>query len=100
MIKAVKNTVPWIYVISDIKGKEIAGMFYEKKLKKKKKKEFRIEKLIKNQLNQLKSNQLKRTHQKSSKSNKCLGPLDVFLIMQFEFCFHSLVFSSFGILLK
>ena len=81
MIKAVKNTAPWIYVISDLKGKELAGMFYEKELQKKKKKDFIIEKQKKNQLNQLKSNQLKRTHQKSSKSNKCLGPLDVFLIM-------------------
>ena len=30
VIKKVKNTVPCTYVISDLKGKEIAGTFYEK----------------------------------------------------------------------
>ena len=34
VIKKVKNTVPWTYVISDIKGKEIVGTFYEKELQK------------------------------------------------------------------
>ena len=34
MINKVKNTVPWTYVISDLKGEEIAVMFYEKKQKK------------------------------------------------------------------
>ena len=33
--KKVKNTVPWTYVISDLKGKEIVGTFYEKELQKK-----------------------------------------------------------------
>ena len=47
MIKKVKNTVPWTYVISDLKGEEIIGMFYEKELQKTNQKEFRIEKLIK-----------------------------------------------------
>ena len=28
--KKIKNTVPWIYVISDLNGKEIVGSFYEK----------------------------------------------------------------------
>ena len=46
VIKEVKNTVLWTYVISDLKGKEIVGTFYEKELQKKKK-EFRVEKLIK-----------------------------------------------------
>ena len=31
MIKKVKNTVPWTYVISDLDGEEIIGRFYEKK---------------------------------------------------------------------
>ena len=31
MIKKVENTVPWTYVISDLKGEEIVLMFYEKK---------------------------------------------------------------------
>ena len=34
MIKKVKNTVPWTYVISDLKVKEIVGRFYEKELQK------------------------------------------------------------------
>ena len=29
-LKKVKNTVPLTYVISDLKGKEIVGTFYEK----------------------------------------------------------------------
>ena len=33
VIKKIKNTVPWRYVISDLKDEEIVGMFYEKKLK-------------------------------------------------------------------
>ena len=47
MIKKVKNTVPWTYVISDLKGQEIVGTVYENKLHKKIQKEFRIEKVIK-----------------------------------------------------
>ena len=38
VIKKVKNTVPWIYVISDLNGEEIVGTFYEKELQKKKNK--------------------------------------------------------------
>ena len=34
MIKKVKNTVWWIYVISDVESKEIVGMFYKKELQK------------------------------------------------------------------
>ena len=34
IIKKVKNTVPWTYVISDLKGEEIVGRFYEKELQK------------------------------------------------------------------
>ena len=30
VITKVQNTVPWTYVISDLKGKEIVGTFYEK----------------------------------------------------------------------
>ena len=32
VIKKVKNTVPWTYVISDLNGEEIVGTFYEKEL--------------------------------------------------------------------
>ena len=30
VIKKVKNTVPWTYVINDLNGEEIMGTFYEK----------------------------------------------------------------------
>ena len=32
VIKKVKNTVPWTYVISDLNDEEITGTFYEKEL--------------------------------------------------------------------
>ena len=32
VIKKIKNTVPWTYVINDINGEEITGTFYEKEL--------------------------------------------------------------------
>ena len=35
VIKKVKNTAPWTYIISDLKEEEIVGTFYEKKLQKK-----------------------------------------------------------------
>ena len=47
VIKNVKNTVPWTYVINDINGEEITGTFYEKELQKTNQEEFRIEKVIK-----------------------------------------------------
>ena len=43
MIKKIKNTVPWTYVISDLTGEETVGMFYEKELQKTNQKEFRVE---------------------------------------------------------
>ena len=47
MIKKIKNSVPWTYVINDLKNEEIIGIFYEKELQKANQKEFRIEKIIK-----------------------------------------------------
>ena len=47
VIKKVKNTVPWTYVINDLNDNEIIGTFYEKELQKTNQKEFRIEKIIK-----------------------------------------------------
>ena len=47
MIKKFKNTVPWTYAISDLKGEEIVATFYEKELQKTNQEEFRVEKLIK-----------------------------------------------------
>ena len=34
MIKNVKNTVPWTYVINDLNDDEIIGTFYEKEQQK------------------------------------------------------------------
>ena len=47
MIKKVKNTVLWTYVISDLNGEEFVLMFYKKQLQKTNQKEFRVEKVIK-----------------------------------------------------
>ena len=52
VIKKVKDTVTWSYVISDIKGEEIVGMFYEKHLQKTNQKELKVEKVIK-RINQM-----------------------------------------------
>ena len=46
VIKKVKNTVPWTYVINDLNDEEITGTFYEKELQKTTQEEFRIEKVI------------------------------------------------------
>ena len=42
VIKKVKNTVPWTYLTSDLKGEEIVERIYEKELQKKKKKLKRV----------------------------------------------------------
>ena len=47
VIKKIKDTVPWAYVIDDLNGEEITGTFYEKELQKTDQQEFRIEKVIK-----------------------------------------------------
>ena len=46
VIKKVKSTVLWTYVISDLKSEEIVGTFYEKELLKTNQKELRVEKVI------------------------------------------------------
>ena len=46
VVKKVRNTVPWTYVINDLNVEEILGTFYEKELQKTNQKEFRIEKVI------------------------------------------------------
>ena len=53
VIKKVKNTVPWTYVINDLNGKEIVGTFYQNELQKTDQKEFRIEKVVKRKGNKL-----------------------------------------------
>ena len=47
MIKKVKNTVLWTYIINDLNEEEIVETFYESKLQKANQKEFTIEKIIK-----------------------------------------------------
>ena len=47
VIKKVKNTVLWTYVIDDLNGEEIMGTLYEKELQKTNQEEFRIEQVIK-----------------------------------------------------
>ena len=53
IVKKIKSTVPWTYVISDLNGEEIVGSFYEKELQKTNQKEFWIEKVIKRKINKL-----------------------------------------------
>ena len=47
IIKKIKNTLPWIYVINDLKGEEIIRTFFENELQGTKQNEFRIKKVIK-----------------------------------------------------
>ena len=47
MIKKVKNTVPWAYVINDLNGEEVTGTFYKKELQRANQHEFEIGKGIK-----------------------------------------------------
>ena len=47
MIKVIKNTVLWAYVINNLNGEEIVGRFYEKELQKTNQKELRVETIIK-----------------------------------------------------
>ena len=44
VIKKVKNTMQWTYLISDLKGEEIVGTFLQKAIEKKNQKESRAEK--------------------------------------------------------
>ena len=53
VIKKVKNTVPWAYVINNLNGEESIGTFYEKKLHKTNQQGFRIEKVNKRKGNKL-----------------------------------------------
>ena len=47
MIKKVRNTVLWTYVINDLNREKTVGTFYEKELQKIDQNEFRVEKVIK-----------------------------------------------------
>ena len=46
LLKKLKNTILWTYVINDLNGEEIIGTFFEKELQKTNQEEFRIEKVI------------------------------------------------------
>ena len=47
VVSKIKNTVPWTYVISDLKGEPITGSFDEKELQKTSQEKFRKEKVLK-----------------------------------------------------
>ena len=47
MIKKVKNTAPWMYVIEDLNRDKIIGTFYKKELQKPNQEEFGTAKVIK-----------------------------------------------------
>ena len=53
VIKKIKNTVPWTYVINDLSGEEINGTFYEKEFQKIDQQEFTIEKVTKKKSDKL-----------------------------------------------
>ena len=53
VVDKIKNTVLWTYVINDLNGEEITGTFYENELQKTNQKEFRIEKVIKQKVDEL-----------------------------------------------
>ena len=53
VVKKIKNTVPWTYIINNLNGEEIVGGFYEKELQKTNQEKFRIEKVIKRKGNKL-----------------------------------------------
>ena len=50
VIKKIKNTVPWKYVLNDLNGEEIIDSFYQKATNQR---EFRVEKVIKRKSDKL-----------------------------------------------
>ena len=53
VVKKVKSTAPWAYVIHDLNVDEIIGTFYEKELQKTNQQEFIKEKVIKRKSDKL-----------------------------------------------
>ena len=53
VVKKVENTIPWIYVISDLNRENIVGTFYKNELQTTNQKEFKLEKVIKRKGNEL-----------------------------------------------
>ena len=62
IVKKIKKTIPWTYVISNLNGEEIVRGFYEKELQTTNQKEFRIEKLIKRKENKMSNGKDITTH--------------------------------------
>ena len=56
VIKKIKNTVPWAYVINDLNGEEIIGTFYKQELQGTTQNEFRIEKKLREKVIDFMSN--------------------------------------------
>ena len=53
VIRKVKNAVSWTYIISDLNDEKIVKALYKKELQKTSQKEFRMEKIVKRNRNQL-----------------------------------------------
>ena len=53
IIKKIKNTVPWKYILNNLNGKKIIATFYKNELQKTKQNELRIEKVIKRKSDKL-----------------------------------------------
>ena len=53
MIKKVKDTLLWTYVMEDLSGKEFVEMFYKVELQKTNQTEFKNEKVIKKKVDKL-----------------------------------------------
>ena len=53
VVRKIKNTVPWTYVIKDLNDEEIIGTFYEKELQSTNQQEYKTEKIIKKKGNKL-----------------------------------------------
>ena len=53
MIKKIKNTVPWTYLINDLNDEKIVGTRYDKELQKTNQQEFRIENIVKKKCDKL-----------------------------------------------
>ena len=79
VIKKVKNTVPWTYIVNDLNGAEIIGTFYEKELQRTNQQEFsNREKEVINYISngkvmifRLIAGLIKKTKSRAAPLNKC-----------------------------